>query len=223
MSKTAFGITLTLTLLAGVLFAWWPELDLSIAGYFFGEGPFAGRGRGERLLRQFFYYGPLIVPLAFSIAWLLTRLGLALPAKFVPANRTMIYLFASLLLAPALLVNGLLKEHSNRPRPNQLVQFGGKSEFRPWHRFDGACISNCSFVSGEVSTSAWLAAPASLLPAPWKAPAIAAAIVFAAATGALRMAFGGHFMSDVAFAILFTLLICQGLHLLLMRGRSPGT
>ena len=43
-------------------------------------------------------------------------------------------------------------------------------------------------------------APASLAPLPWRAPAIAGAVVFGAAVGLLRMAFGGHFLSDVVFA-----------------------
>ena len=61
----------------------------------------------------------------------------------------MIFLAVSLLLAPGLLVNVVLKEVSARPRPNQVENFGGSAEFRPWFRFDGACRSNCSFVSGE--------------------------------------------------------------------------
>ncbi len=173
------------------------------------------------MLRRFFYYAPLVVPLVMALLWLLPKAGAKIPARLVPANRTMAFLLASLLVGPWLLVNVILKEHSNRPRPNQIVQHAGKSEFRPWHRFDGACKTNCSFVSGEVATSAWLAAPASLLPPPWNLPAIGAAILFAAATGALRMAFGGHFMSDVIFAILFTLLVCQLMHALIMRGRRP--
>lgn len=212
VSQKALILTALLALLAGGLFAVWPDLDLAVAEFFFRDGRFAGSEPGERMLRRLFYYLPLLAPAAFLAAWLLARAGVALPGTLIPTDRAMIYLASTLVLAPALLVNVVLKEFSNRPRPHQIVQFGGGAEFRPWHRFDGACRSNCSFVSGEVSTSAWLVAPASLLPAPWKGPAIVAALAFAAATGALRMAFGGHFLSDVVFAILLTLLVCQALH-----------
>ena len=43
---------------------------------------------------------------------------------------------------------------------------------------DGACKRNCSFVSGEASTGFWMVAPASLLPPPWRGPAIVAAFAF---------------------------------------------
>lgn len=210
-----------LALAAGATFALLPQIDLAVASWFFRDGRFAGSGAGARLARRFFYFAPLVVPATMCLFWLLPRIGARLPSRLVPANRTMVFLLGALLLGPWLLVNVVLKEHSNRPRPNQIVEHAGKSEFRPWYRFDGACKSNCSFVSGEVAMSAWLVAPASLLPPPWNIPAIGAAVVFAAATGALRMAFGGHFLSDVIFAILFTLIVCQFLHMLILRGRKP--
>ena len=221
LSLKALAITLLLILFAGVVFALRPDFDLSAAGWFFREGRFFGSGSGERMLRRFFYYAPLVVLLVITLLWLLPKAGVRVPAPLVPTSRSMVFLYGALLAGPWLLVNVVLKEHSNRPRPNQIIEHSGKSEFRPWYRFDGACQTNCSFVSGEVSTSAWLAAPASLLPPPWNVPAIAGAIAFAAATGALRMAFGGHFLSDVIFAILFTLLVCQLMHRLIMRGRRP--
>ena len=47
-------------------------------------------------------------------------------------------------------------------------------------------------------------APASLAPLPWRGAAIAGAVVFGSLVGLLRMAVGGHFLSDVVFAALIT-------------------
>ena len=94
--------------------------------------------------------------------------------------------------------------------------------FRPWWSPGGECPRNCSFVSGEVSTAAWLVAPASLAPPPLRAPAIAAALVATVLTALGRLAFGGHFLSDTLFGALFTLLVVQLLYRA-MRPDAAGT
>ena len=130
----------------------------------------------------------------------------------------------SLALGPGLLVNTMLKDHSHRPRPAQVQQFGGLEAFRPFYRFDGACLRNCSFVSGEGSTAFWTVAPALLVPLAYRAPAVAAALLFGAMTGLLRMAFGGHFLSDTVFGALLTWLVILACWRLaaLLAGEPPG-
>jgi membrane-associated phospholipid phosphatase len=54
-----------------------------------------------------------------------------------------------------------------------------------------------------------MVAPASVLPPPWRGPAILAAFVFGAAASVLRLAFGGHYLSDVLLGGLFTLVIIE--------------
>ena len=100
-----------------------------------------------------------------------------------------------------------MKDHLHRPRPIHVREFGGHDEFRPWYRFDGACRKNCGFASGEASSAFWMVAPALLAPPPFRAPAIAAALAFGVAASALRMAFGGHFLSDVLFGGLISLIV----------------
>ena len=62
------------------------------------------------------------------------------------------------------------------------------------------CGRNCSFFSGEGATAFWTYAPAALTPPAWRPLAYAAATVFGVVTSVLRMAFGGHFFTDVAAA-----------------------
>jgi membrane-associated PAP2 superfamily phosphatase len=187
------------------LTAAWPKLDLALAlGFYAGEGKgFALRfDKTLILLRNIGYYLPIAVLLVAFLAW---AAGKRMPRPGVKVTgRSILFLALSFALGPGLAVNGVLKEISHRPRPTQVVEFGGKSPFRPWYSIDGACEHNCSFASGEVAGASWLLAPAALAPPPWRAVAITASSVFTIAVAVLRMAFGGHFASDVVAAVLLT-------------------
>jgi len=53
----------------------------------------------------------------------------------------------------------------------------------------------------------WTLAPAALAPASWRFLAYASAIAFGVGMGAMRVAMGAHFFTDVVFAGLFTFII----------------
>jgi lipid A 4'-phosphatase len=212
--RLAFFFTFTLTILCGVVFALAPGVDIETARLFYDHG-FAGERAAFRAARSVFYFLPLVVCAGF-ILW-----G-ALPLKNRPQRRSVLFVALAMALGPGLLVNVALKDHSHRPRPSQTIEFGGAWAFRPVGRFDGACVKNCSFVSGETSSAFWLVAPASLAPPPFRIPAVAAALAVGVATGVLRMAAGGHYLSDVTLAALFTVLLILGLRFLFypeLRGR----
>lgn len=202
-------VALCATLACLALFALWPDLDLIVAGKFFDAGHFIGRTRLGAAFRILFYDAPYAILGLMLIAYFLRRCGMT---RRGPDGRAILFLLASLALGPGLLVNGVLKENSHRPRPEQTVEFGGRWQFRPFEKFDGECRRNCSFVSGEVATSAWTLAPALLAPPPFRVLAVGAALGFTAATAALRLSFGGHYLSDVLLAALFTFLIVLGFH-----------
>jgi lipid A 4'-phosphatase len=126
-------------------------------------------------------------------------------------------------LAPGLLVNGLLKEFWGRPRPHQVVEFGGPQEFKAWWDPTGSCPRNCSFVSGEASSAFAMLAVAAAAPPPAQMPAIGVAVVYGLLIGFVRMVVGGHFLSDVVFAGVFTALIVWLLHGWLFRWREAGS
>ena len=66
---------LVLTLLTGVLFALWPELDLMGSAFFRGPDGFAGNGHGLNGLRGVLYFLPVIVMGLFLLAWVLGWVG----------------------------------------------------------------------------------------------------------------------------------------------------
>jgi membrane-associated phospholipid phosphatase len=118
---------------------------------------------------------------------------------------------AAFLAGPGLLVNVFLKEHWGRPRPGSTDLFGGDLPFVPAGQWSDACASNCSFVSGEASAIFWLICLIPLLPARWVrrgAPTIVAIAIF---TAGLRVAFGGHYLSDVVLGGLSTLIVFAAL------------
>jgi lipid A 4'-phosphatase len=205
--RSPLAAYLALAALTLVVFAVWPGLDLKAAHYFYHRGSFFGGDENLRFGRDFFRVTPFIVLAAYAALWFAKRLGLRL--WWAPSGRAVIFLIATIAIGPGLIVNLGLKDHWGRPRPYQTEDFNGKSPFRPWYETDGACKKNCSFVSGEAATGFWMVAPASVLPPPWRGPAIVAAFAFGAGASLLRLAFGGHYLSDVLLGALITLIVIE--------------
>jgi lipid A 4'-phosphatase len=213
MDRIILGVLVMLTLATLIVFAIWPDLDLFAAHAFYDGGGFIGRDPFERAIRAFFNITPFLVLAGFAAAYLMRRLGRTV--AYAPTGRQLAFLIATMAIGPGLVVNLGLKDHSHRPRPIQTTDFGGPFEFRPWWRFDGACPRNCSFISGEGAEAFWMVAPASLAPPPERPLLIAGALLFGVLTSLLRMAFGGHYLSDVILAALVMLIIVQGARMLL--------
>ena len=205
--------------LALALLLWWPELDLRLARALYtpGKGFVARTALGE-FGRFLGYMAPFVVLAAFAYAYVANLRGWRAP--FAVSRRDFAFLALSMALGPGLIVNLAMKDHLHRPRPSQVAEFGGAREYRPFWRFDGSCERNCSFPSGEASEAFWMLAPASLAPPPWRGPAIAGAAVFGVLVSLLRMAFGGHFLSDVTIAALIMWALLLGLHRWIYRGIS---
>ena len=189
------------------LFAAVPALDLWIAARFFdGTGFPAEHHPLLDWLRRRLWNASALVFAACALLW--AALGLRRTAS---DWRPFAWGTLTMLLGPGLLVNGILKAHWGRPRPDDVQAFGGEMTFTPPVQIAGECLRNCSFVSGEASG----AAAAALIvlgllagPARWAA---ALALGLAAFAGALRVAMGGHWASDVAMAWILTALVARGL------------
>ena len=135
---------------------------------------------------------------------LATRRGVS--SCWAPTGRAVIFLIATIAIGPGLIVNLGLKDHAHRPRPVQTRSSADRASSGRGTT-TGACKKNCSFVSGEAATGFWMVAPASVLPPPWRGPAIVAAFAFGVGASLLRMAFGGHYLSDVLLGGLVTLIV----------------
>ena len=224
MNRTGLLIALAIAAVACVTFGVYPDLDLRIARYFYS---FEDAAHNMFALRIYpavlwardigLWIGTLLVmPAVISLV-----IKLVLPRrKLLMSGRAIVFLMATMALAPGLLVNVVLKDHWGRPRPIDVTQFGGEQHFVPWWDPRGDCPNNCSFVSGDVATVAWTVAPAALVPLPYRALAYGAALALTVFMAAIRIMAGGHFVSDTIFAGLFTFLIVWLGYALIYRWRT---
>lgn len=151
---------------------------------------------------------PTIVLVGGGLLVLLLKAIFPSSRPILPIRMAAFFAFSGL-LGPVLLVNVVLKEHWERGRPIHVAEFGGKGAFTPWWQpGDGeTCTRNCSFMSGEASGAAVLLAPALLVGGPAQGMAVGAALAYTALIAGLRIAYGGHFLSDVALGALTTIAI----------------
>jgi len=218
MNRTGFLIALAVAAVVGLVFGIFPSLDLKFSAPFFDA---EGRGFWARIDPILLWVRELsswLVALVVAPAVFALVLKLALPRRplLVP-GRAIVVMLATLAFAPGLLANVVLKDHWGRPRPIDVIEFGGDDHFVPWWDPRGECPKNCSFIAGEPSGAFWTLAPAMLVPPPWRAFAVGGALAFGAGVGLLRIAGGGHFVSDVVFAGVFTFLVIWLTHGLIYR------
>jgi len=194
--------TIPVVLLVGLSIPFWTtDLDVRVARNFHvpGEGWPVG---AEPLWRFLKYYG--VVP-----AWILATGALVAWAAsfFRPPLRRLrrdaMFLVFVMAIGPGVLVNDVFKEQWGRPRPRDLVEFGGQREYvapliksPPEH--------GGSFASGHAATGFYLLTPYFLLRRRWPGRALAVfvgGITYGALVGYARMAQGAHFLSDVFWAL----------------------
>jgi lipid A 4'-phosphatase len=213
----AIGIVTALS----VLFVAFPEIDLSVSRAFHAPG----RGflpAADHALVAFRYSIDVLVALAVALILASLAVKLARPERAsLIAPSLVLFLLWSLILGPGLLVNVILKDHWGRPRPTMIAAFGGGSPYVPVWEISSFCSRNCSFVAGEPSAAVWLVGAALLLPRRWRVPGMIVAGVYAILIGVNRIAFGGHFLSDVLLSFSLTLLVMALLHRLFVE-RPPA-
>lgn len=201
MNRTGLYIALALSVVFGLLFGLYPELDLKISALFYDaaaktfplkDDAWASIPRDAAMWLAWSFVVPSLVALAVK---------LIRPVKpLLVSGRTMVFLVVTMLLCAVVLSNVVFKGYWGRPRPVLVTEFNGKLDFKPWWDPRGDCPKNCSFFSGEGATAFWTYAPAALTPPAWRPLAYVAATAFGILTGGLRMSFGGHFFTDVLFS-----------------------
>ena len=208
MNRTGLFIALGLALVIGLLFGIYPELDLKLAALFYDP---ATKSFPIKLdaVAEFARDAAMWIAWAFALPAIVAFVvKLARPDRpmLIP-GRAAIFLLVTIILSAGILTNLTFKSYWGRPRPVMVTEFNGPWQFVPWWDPRGACGKNCSFFSGEGATAFWTYAPAALTPPAWRPLAYAAATLFGITTSVLRMAFGGHFFTDVAAAGLVSFLV----------------
>jgi len=203
---------LALGLLAAIsfLFIAFPAIDIRIAAIFHADGGFpASQNPSLAELRRL---GKYLVILACLVLIASVVVKLVLPSRPMPFRACRIwFLLASLALGPGLIVNGVLKSFWGRPRPIQVDLFGGGAPFETAWKISGACQTNCSFVSGEAASAFWLLGLVPLAPPRYRLALAIGIGLLAFALSLNRLAFGGHFLSDMLISWSITLVVMLGL------------
>ena len=194
-----------------------PGIDLWASGLFYRppDGFFLGDWAPFRLthdhLNLAVWAFAIVVLVAGSASFFFRRAVLGLSA------RAAIFLLLSLALGPGLTVNTIFKDHWGRARPAQITEFGGTQKFTPDFVPSGQCRRNCSFPAGDPAMGFYLVSVALLAGStPLRRRGIIAAVTLGAALGVMRLAQGGHFLSDIIASGFLVIALAWGLHGLIM-------
>ena len=220
-AREFFRWWLPAVLIALALFALFPALDWVIPARFWGGTPDAWPLRWNAttaFVREDvakLAWLPLVVIGAGAFA---RAAGARLPDAF--SLRAIVFLGLTYGVGPGLIVNLLLKDYWGRARPEAIQAFGGPDPYTPaWMPSDAG---GASFVSGEVAIAAATCAVALLARGRARLVLFLLGFALASAIGMVRMAQGGHFLSDVVFAMLLTWLIAWLMHSLVFRWTAPA-
>ena len=214
MNRVGLVIALGLALISGLMFGIHPEYDLHLAALFYDSATKAFPLKSDALA-SFARNAAMWVAWAFALpAIVALAVKMFRPDRpLMMSGRTVAFLLITLLLSAGILheldVQELLGSAAacDGDGIQWPMEIHGVVGFRR-----GECVRNCSFFSGEGATAFWTLAPAALTPPALRPLAYAGAVTFGVVTSALRMAFGGHFFTDVAIAGLVTFLVIWLVH-----------
>jgi lipid A 4'-phosphatase len=201
-----------------IVFVVFPGIDLGVAGWFYV--PPRHFTLGETLVGRVFDG-----EVHYAMEWFLVLLvgaflyGLIRKRTFwnlTPKN----FLFVALTigLGAGLVTNVVFKDSWGRARPSSVLEFGGPKQFSPAFMRSTQCDRNCSFVSGDASLAASFLAFAVIAERNRRRWWVGLG-AFTALVGLMRMGRGSHFLSDVVFAVIFTVMIMLVLERLILDGR----
>jgi membrane-associated phospholipid phosphatase len=205
-------LALLYCLIVSLVFLAWPAIDLWFSGAFYDSlsGFAAADDPALRLLRASGNWAMDIV-IVVVLASLVGKIAWPSRGSLVPPSVSL-FLLSTLAVATGLLVNVILKDHWGRPRPRTVTAFGGDLPYVEVWRISRYCLGNCSFVAGEASSAIWLTALAFVVPRRWRWPVLVVTGLFALALSVNRIAFGGHFLSDVMLSWGLTALVIAVLY-----------
>ena len=191
-----------LFLLASLVFIAYPQLDLWVSDLFYADhGNFPANDLWP--IKGIYHGTPWAGRLLFVCSIALLLLAVMMPSKVSRRNwRRACALVAVVVLGIGLLVHTVLKDGMGRPRPRDVQTFAGPVHFVPAFTPSNFCATNCSFVSGHAAVGFSLISLGMFGVRRRQRFWFFAGVITGTLIGAVRIAQGGHFLSDVVFSFL---------------------
>ena len=180
---------------------WLNTIDLVAARYFYSNSGFSS----NPLWQWIYTYG-------FWPGWVLFGLGclgfIASVSFNKPWIKPSLFVILTLAIGSGFFIHFILKDHWGRPRPRQVIEFGGNQQFRPFYhpQFEETGETSKSFSCGHCSMGFYFFSLAllgrwrnSLL---WHRLGLTLAFSLGIALSLARIAVGGHFISDTLVSAL---------------------
>lgn len=196
--KAGFWLPIIFMGITAILFNLFP-IDLAVQDHYYSDGWHLNE---NSLVRFVYNYSNLPALFTVIAALILYALSYSRLKRYAIYRKIFIYLTVMMVLGPGLVINALLKENWGRPRPRQLVEYGGIYQYEAPLNIDKSSPGK-SFPCGHASMGFYFFALAFAL-SPFRRKAALFTHIFAAIYGGLigwvRIMQGGHFLSDVIFS-----------------------
>lgn len=185
-------------LLLAILTPLTPFLDLTISNFFYQP---SHSFQSNDFYDFLYHYGLFPAQLLFGISALALFLGCFFK-KWKKWHTPALVLTLTLLIGGGLIVHAMFKDHWGRPRPKQVIEFGGQQPFRPYYEpnFFHQPEPSKSFSCGHCTMGFYFFALALVARRHnyrkmfWLALALAFGLGISLSLA--RIAQGGHFFSD---------------------------
>ena len=206
INQTIFSKFIVFLILASLLLTVGPTFDIFSSGLFY-------LGKSKFYLQSYslitVVFREITLPIIGVYVLILPVLSMFLPIKKLFFNYTfsikeIIYIWLAFVGSLGIFINLVLKTFWGRARPNDILQLGGKESFSPWYKYSDACVSNCSFVSGDAAVGFSLVI---LYLVTNNIKYAYFSIFFGISIGLVRIVEGGHFLSDIVFSGLVVFLL----------------
>ena len=202
--------------------------DLRVAEAMFDRDAGTWIFASNSLLKFVYRYGPLPGVFAGIAAAFVAIFGRGVLPRGVwseshDIRRACLFLALLLVIGPGLIINSGLKSMWGRPRPSECQQFGGDRNFTPVGVATHQLKPNSSFPSGHASMAFYWMAPGFIFAHRRRCLSLgffAGGTAYGLAMGAIRIAQGGHFLSDVIWAGAIVYLVGVVLARLVLHGQG---
>ena len=205
INKNLFFCIFVILVLIAILLTAGPSFDIFFSSLFYKDN-------NQFLLQSYYLITVLFRDVLLPIILVYT-LVLPIISKLIPINKLyfgynfstkeILFVWTTLFINLILIINLFLKNFWGRARPGDVLELGGKDDFSSWYQISDACTSNCSFVSGDAAVGFSLIA---LYLVSNNLKYVYLSIIFGFILGLIRIAEGGHFLSDVIFSAIIVFL-----------------